>query len=52
MQFLQPTHSEVYANAVPTHKLSGSEQLNPFGHSLRGAVAKHEPKQNKQDKLD
>ena len=45
MQFLQPTHSEVYANAVPTHKLSGSEQLNPFGRSLRGAVAKHEPKQ-------
>ena len=40
MQFLQPTHSEVYANAVPTHKLSGSEQLNPFGRSLRGAVAK------------
>ena len=39
MQFLQPTHSEVYANAVPTHKLSGSEQLNPFGRSLRGAVA-------------
>ena len=47
MQFLQPTHSEVYANAVPTHKLSGSEQLNPFGRSLRGAVATktHEPKQ-------
>ena len=39
MQILQPTPSEVYANAVPTHKLSGSEQLNPFGRSLRGAVA-------------
>ena len=40
MQFLQPTQSEAYANAVPTHKLSGSEQLNPFGRSLRGAVAR------------
>ena len=51
MQFLQPTHSEVYANAVPTHKLSGSEQLNPFGRSLRGAVAtkKHTNQSNKQD---
>ena len=54
MQFLQPTHSEVYANAVPTHKLSGSEQLNPFGRSLRGAVAtkKHTNQSNKQDKQD
>ena len=49
MQFLQPTHSEVYANAVPTHKLSGSEQLNPFGRSLRGAVAtKKHTNQSKQ----
>ena len=49
MQILQPTQSEVYANAVPTHKLSGSEQLNPFGRSLRGAVATktHEPKQTR-----
>ena len=53
MQFLQPTHSEVYANAVPTHKLSGSEQLNPFGRSLRGAVAtKTHEQSNKQDKQD
>ena len=49
MQFLQPTHSEVYANAVPTHKLSGSEQLNPFWTlSQRCGSKKHEPKQNKQ----
>ena len=49
MQFLQPTQSEAYAKKTRfPHKLSGSEQLNPFGHSLRGAVAKHEPKQNKQ----
>ena len=49
MQILQPTQSEVCANAVPTHKLSGSEQLNPFGRSLRGAVATktHEPKQTR-----
>ena len=54
---------DLHLDAVPTtyakrslrkktrfpHKLSGSEQLNPFGHSLRGAVAKHEPKQNKLD---
>ena len=54
MQFLQPTHSEVYANAVPTHKLSGSEQLNPFGRSLRGAVAKTrtKAKTNKQAGLN
>ena len=56
MQFLQPTQSEAYAkkNAVPTHKLSGSEQLNPFGRSLRGAVAKNtnQSKTNKQDGLN
>ena len=40
MQFLQPTQSEAYAKKTRfPHKLSGSEQLNPFGHSLRGAVA-------------
>ena len=52
MQFLQPTHSEVYANAVPTHKLSGSEQLNPFGRSLRGAVAKTRTKAKQTSEMD
>ena len=40
--------STTYATAKLTqtrsaHKLSGSEQLNPFGRSLKGAVAQNEP---------
>ena len=54
MQFLQPTHSEVYANAVPTHKLSGSEQLNPFWTLSQrcGSKNTNQSKTNKQDKQD
>ena len=49
MQILQPTPQRSLRKRNPTHKLSGSEQLNPFGRSLRGAVAtkKHEPKQTR-----
>ena len=39
MQILQPTPQRSLRKRNPTHKLSGSEQLNPFGRSLRGAVA-------------
>ena len=49
MQFLQPTQREASQKTRFPHKLSGLEQLNPFGHSLRGAIAKHEPEQNKLD---
>ena len=54
MQFLQLTHSEVYANAVPTHKLSGSEQLNPFWTLSQrcGSKNTNQSKTNKQDGLN
>ena len=46
MQILQPTPKRSLRKRG-SHTQAGSEQLNPFGRSLRGAVATktHEPKQ-------